>query len=457
MLVAAAALLGLGGGPALATADPEPAPTLARVSMRITSSSDWTVVHLGGTSVVNARIRGASSNATVDRVHDGWAVRNRGTAPVTVDVEWLAQGAGTSSTLPLQVTKGWRGGVDVSVQPRPMAVAPVTVHNDLQKVTDPTNALTVAVPRRTIFTGAGVDLPRADARRLALAFYYPWFSSYGDGRLADRPTDPRSVWDGAGVRSMLRQAKGVGLDGFVVSWSGNAKDGPGFRTVLGGAAETGMVVSPYLETVDATSSLVKAQQIETVTQWLTQALAYSSSPAFLKANDVPVVFVYQMARLSPADWKIVLARLAALDRRVRLVGDAPLNAYRSVEWGVHKYGANEHVDALTWWSTNASMAARSDAMLDGGAPSLVVGSVSPGYDDRRLRGATNPIVDRGPEGERYDDTWDAALAGTPDWVVVTSWNEWFEGTSIEPGVTTGARSLAQTLDRTQRWREAAPK
>jgi len=47
-----------------------------------------------------------------------------------------------------------------------------------------------------------------------------------------------------------------------------------------------------------------------------------------------------------------------------------------------------------------------------------------------MRGLTNPVVDR-QGGRRYDDTWAAALSGAPDWVVVTSWNEWFEGTSVE--------------------------
>jgi hypothetical protein len=461
VVAAAVALVTAGGAtatatsatPASATSAPAPAPSIARLSMHVVSTSDWAVVHLGGTSIVNARVR-HTAGATVQRTTDGWAVQRSGTAPATVDVEWLAKAEGTSSTLPLQVTKGWIGRVDVSLQPRPVDAGAVDVHDDVHSTIDPTNAVTVAVPQRKVFSGVGVDLPRADGRRLALAFYYPWFSRYDDPKQSDRPTDPRSVWDAAGVRSMLRQAKGAGLDGFIVSWSGASSDGPAFRTVLGAAAELKMTVAPYLETVAATKSPASAVQLDTVTSWLGQALAQSSSPAFLTAGGTPVVFVYQMARLSPDDWQVVLARLAATGQHVRLVGDAPLNKYRAVEWGVHKYGANEAIDALTWWSTNASMAARSDAMLDGGDPALVVGSVSPGYDDHALRGSANPTVARGGRGERYDATWDAALAGTPDWVVVTSWNEWFEGTSIEPGQRSGTRALDQTLARTRSWRDS---
>jgi len=76
-------------------------------------------------------------------------------------------------------------------------------------------------------------------------------------------------------------------------------------------------------------------------------------------------------------------------------------------------------------------------------PRLFVGTVQPGFDDRRLRGDANPVIDRNG-GARYDQTWAAALAGSPDWIVVTSWNEWFEDTQIEPGVETGSGALDQT-------------
>jgi len=63
-------------------------------------------------------------------------------------------------------------------------------------------------------------------------------------------------------------------------------------------------------------------------------------------------------------------------------------------------------------------------------------------------------VDRGPAGERYQATWDAALASDPDWILVTSWNEWYEGTAVEPSVRFGDLALRQTADNAAAWKAA---
>jgi hypothetical protein len=57
-------------------------------------------------------------------------------------------------------------------------------------------------------------------------------------------------------------------------------------------------------------------------------------------------------------------------------------------------------------------------------------SVGPGWDNSRAGGASR-IVDR-EGGRRYDDFWGWALAAGSDIVSITSYNEWHEGTQIEP-------------------------
>jgi hypothetical protein len=57
-------------------------------------------------------------------------------------------------------------------------------------------------------------------------------------------------------------------------------------------------------------------------------------------------------------------------------------------------------------------------------------SVGPGFDGRRAGMANIPVVDPAG-GQRYDTVWRGAMA-VADVVSVTSWNEWHEGTQIEP-------------------------
>jgi hypothetical protein len=41
-------------------------------------------------------------------------------------------------------------------------------------------------------------------------------------------------------------------------------------------------------------------------------------------------------------------------------------------------------------------------------------------------------------GETYRVLWEEAVAAHPDYVLITSWNEWHEGSEIEPSVEYGS-------------------
>jgi hypothetical protein len=47
----------------------------------------------------------------------------------------------------------------------------------------------------------------------------------------------------------------------------------------------------------------------------------------------------------------------------------------------------------------------------------------------------------------YDAQWESAVATAADWVVVTSWNEWWENTQVEASERYGT----VFLDRTREW------
>jgi hypothetical protein len=65
-------------------------------------------------------------------------------------------------------------------------------------------------------------------------------------------------------------------------------------------------------------------------------------------------------------------------------------------------------------------------------------SVSPGYDGRR--GVPDNTVRDRRAGDRYDESWTGAFLSGADVMSITSYNEWHEGTQIEParaGMCTG--------------------
>jgi hypothetical protein len=76
-------------------------------------------------------------------------------------------------------------------------------------------------------------------------------------------------------------------------------------------------------------------------------------------------------------------------------------------------------------------------------PSPVIRTVQSGYDDRKIR-YPGSYVDR-EDGAFYRRQWESVLAAKPDVVTITSWNEWAEGTNIEPTVEFGYKYLELTL------------
>ena len=61
---------------------------------------------------------------------------------------------------------------------------------------------------------------------------------------------------------------------------------------------------------------------------------------------------------------------------------------------------------------------------------LCAPSVGPGYNAKR--GSGDPVVKPRKHGQTYDAMWRAAVSSGADNVTITSFNEWHEGTQIEP-------------------------
>ena len=56
-------------------------------------------------------------------------------------------------------------------------------------------------------------------------------------------------------------------------------------------------------------------------------------------------------------------------------------------------------------------------------------------------------------GATYDQVWQAAVSVQPPWILVSSWNEWHEGSEIEPSVEHGRRYLDATRVWAERFRQ----
>jgi glycoprotein endo-alpha-1,2-mannosidase len=118
-------------------------------------------------------------------------------------------------------------------------------------------------------------------------------------------------------------------------------------------------------------------------------------------------------------------------------------------------------DGFTYGSTTAHWPAL--AKLARKEKLLFIPCVGPGYEDRRIRPWNGKNARSREKGAYYDRMFAAALAVRPPFVGITSFNEWHEGTQIEPAVPKAIKGFTYLdyrplapeyyLDRTRYWKE----
>lgn len=301
--------------------------------------------------------------------------------------------------------------------------------------------------------------------RQILTFYYGWWGNPQVGgkwvhwqrvdsasRRIENSTDfpssgPYDSHDPAVVDRQMAEARAAGVTGLIASWWGEGSfEDRGMPLLLDAASRHGLTATAYYEKIageDAASRKVAA--IADLNYLLKQ---YASHTAWMRAEGKPVLFVYSRAlhQLSPAE--VAVCHHAGRHDNpggVTLVADALDPKYVAAFDGANAYnitGQTQHKTPpeIREWAHSAY-----PKMVAAAGPGKIsTVTVIPGYDDSKLgRPAPRPVTDRW-EGETYRVLWEEAVAAAPDYVLITSWNEWHEGSEIEPSVEYGSVMLNDT-------------
>lgn len=83
------------------------------------------------------------------------------------------------------------------------------------------------------------------------------------------------------------------------------------------------------------------------------------------------------------------------------------------------------------WTSSPETSWRTLSELCASHGMLWLPCVGPGYDDRRIR-PWNAKHTRARASAYYASFWEAAMHSNPSAIAITSYNEWHEGTQIEP-------------------------
>jgi len=252
-------------------------------------------------------------------------------------------------------------------------------------------------------------------------FYYPWYGTpQHDGTWQhwnqNGHTPPLDVYsryfpangpyssdDPKTVARQMSEIASAGVDEVVVSWwgRGSAED-QRLPMVLKAIRAAHLRPAIHLEPYTGRSPATVAQDL-----------------TYLASLGIRDVYVYHPRDFAATDWAPVTAAKPAgmrLFAGTELVGFAAAAGFT----GFYTY------DFVDYGGAKFIRLCEQAHKLD----LLCAPSVGPGYDG--VRAGELSLSRPRDNGQTYDHLWTAAIKARPDLVTITSFNEWGEGTQIEP-------------------------
>jgi glycoprotein endo-alpha-1,2-mannosidase len=251
-------------------------------------------------------------------------------------------------------------------------------------------------------------------------FYYPWYSSPArDGGyshwsqlghspprdIASNYYPARGAYSSSNpsvLQAQMREIARAGVGEVVSSWWGfGSPEDERLPAVAAAARAFGLQVAVHIEPYDGRTAQTVGADI-----------------ARLRGLGITDFYVYRPADIPAADWATLNASLTGV--RVFAQTSLPGLAAAGKFTGLYTY------DVLLYGGGNFGRVCAEAHRLN----LLCAPSVGPGYEAAAATGDAR--VKLRLRGATYDSMWRLALDASADLVTITSYNEWSEGTQIEP-------------------------
>lgn len=243
-----------------------------------------------------------------------------------------------------------------------------------------------------------------------------------------------SSLDPAIVTRHVEMMKKANIDVIVVTWWGKNDFGsPALPTLFNEAAKHDMKVCFHIEPYSGRSAeTVRGNIVELTKQ-------FGSHPAFYRMDGKPCFFIYDSYLIPASDW----ARVCTPEGDLTIRGtkdDAKLIGlwvkYKEQDYfkesGLDGYYTYFAATGFTYGSTPDNW--KGMQLWAEQNNKVFIPCVGPGYIDTRVRPwNTSTIRDR-KGGEYYTNMFQKAAECGSRYIGITSFNEWHEGTQIEPAV-----------------------
>jgi hypothetical protein len=156
-------------------------------------------------------------------------------------------------------------------------------------------------------------------------------------------------------------------------------------------------------------------------------------PAFLRYQGRPVIFFWRSGLYDNATWSSIRAQVDP-EHRALWIADGGNRAEFAIVAGDAWDGISPYTIA---WAPNPAtqLPAWASQVRSITSDKLWIPPISPGCNDVNAALQGREPCDRGRSGAYYSAAFSGAVASRPEWaIMVSTFNEWIEGTQIEPSV-----------------------
>ncbi|MFX0098695.1 MAG: hypothetical protein ACFFCS_03875 [Candidatus Hodarchaeota archaeon] len=265
--------------------------------------------------------------------------------------------------------------------------------------------------------------------------------------------------DGDTIDFHLQIASDSGINTFITSWWATRMAGwdgwhdVNFEILLNRTLALGMDMqhTVYFETNQEKYSRENSQGVQNMYNDLKYIVdSYANHPKFLKIYDSttetyrPVIFVYATtSKPSVENWTTVVDYLHGNGSNPFLVADVGVGTIpedlTDLFDGFHTYNPlglfrDDPGNALSKYE-ELVLSSRINGKLS-------CATTLPGYNDTVIRDPGQYLERK--SGQTYEFSWDVCTKSGADWILICTFNEWHEGTDIEPSLDYGSFYMNKT-------------
>jgi hypothetical protein len=305
--------------------------------------------------------------------------------------------------------------------------------------------------------------------RPILADYVMWYQPdvFDGAKTFDVPAaGPYNSDDMGTIQRHLQLAQQACLNGFAAHWFGakEPRTTNNFGQLL--AASSGGALQHAVVLVE--NSLRNSTEQDLIASVNFVMANWASHPNYLKIDGRPVIFFEGMTRpwggagAALKGWSRI-RQATDPERRAIWFAEGLTPAFNPLFDGLYVYRIDHRAAPRSWLKQPALAQRLREAGQAAGVKLFFADTVAPGFDDTRsgkvkatdVRTPASAFARNRNNGAYYRDTFSVTGETAGDLLLVKSFNEWIEGTAIEPGSTYGDLYLNLTCELGSAYRAAA--